>query len=213
MRPEPGKASSGPKGVGPDSMHVLFNLVLRMGWAGPLVLGVADSSFLVLPFGNDVLLTVLIARNHNLAWEYAPIAAAGSVLGIVLLDLVCREGGEAGLEKMVKKQRLDRLKKQIDKRAAYAVALACIAPPPFPFTAVIAAASAFQYPRRKLFSIAFVARLARFSIVSALAVEFGRQILAVVKSNGFFWTMIVFISLCLVASAYSVIGWIRRGRK
>jgi len=35
--------------------------------AGPLVLGIADSSFLVLPFGNDVLLTVLIARNH--AWR------------------------------------------------------------------------------------------------------------------------------------------------
>jgi len=98
---------------------------------------------------------------------------------------VCGEGGEAGLEKMVKKQRLDRLKKQIDKRAAYAVALACIAPPPFPFTAVIGAAGALQYPRRKLFSIAFAARLVWFPIVSALAVEFGRQILAIVKSNAF----------------------------
>ena len=81
---------------------------------------------------------------------------------------------------------------------------------PFPFTAVIGAASALQYPGRKLFSIAFAARLVRFSIVSALAVEFGRQILAIVKSSAFFWTMIVFIGLCLIASAYSVIGWIRR---
>lgn len=61
---------------------------------------------------------------------------------------------------MVKKQRFEELEKQMNKRAAYAVATACLAPPPFPFTAVIAAASAFQYPRRKLFAIALVARLA-----------------------------------------------------
>ena len=76
-------------------MHLVFNFILRIGWAGPLLLGIADSSFLVLPFGNDLLLTVLIARHHALAWGYAPIAAAGSVAGIALLDLVCRSGGEA----------------------------------------------------------------------------------------------------------------------
>jgi membrane protein YqaA with SNARE-associated domain len=194
-------------------MHHFFKIVLLMGWAGPLVLGIADSSFLVLPFGNDLLLTVLIARNHALAWEYTPIAASGSVLGIMLLDLVCRSGGEAGLKKMVKKQRFDQLKRHIDKRAVYAVSVACIAPPPFPFTAVIAAASAFQYPRQKLFSVAFVARLVRFSIVAALAVVFGREILSIAKSDAFFWTMIAFIGLSLGGSAYSVIGWIRRSRK
>ena len=192
--------------------HV-FRIILRIGWAGPLVLGVADSSFLFLPFGNDLLLVVLIARNHAVAWKYAPIAAAGSVAGIILLDLVCRRGGEAGLEKMVDKPRFDSLKGQIDKRAAYAVAVACLAPPPFPFTAVIAAASAFQYPRRKLLSVAFVSRLVRFSIVAALALLFGRQVLSVVKSNAFFWAMIVFSVLYVVGSVFSVAGFIRRSRK
>lgn len=176
-------------------------------------MGVADSSFLVLPFGNDLLLTVLVAGNHALAWTYTPIAATGSVLGIVLLDLVCRKGGEAGLEKMVSKQRFTSLKQRMEKRAAYAVVLASIAPPPFPFTAVIAAASAFQYPRRKLFPIVFFARLVRFSIVSVLAVEFGRQIMEIVKSKPFFWAMIAFIIACAAGSIYSVIGWIRRSRK
>lgn len=194
-------------------MHLVFNFILRIGWAGPLLLGIADSSFLVLPFGNDLLLTILIARHHALAWDYAPIAAAGSVAGIALLDLVCRSGGEAGLKKMVKRERFGQLKKQMNRRAAYAVATACIAPPPFPFTAVIAAASAFQYPRRKLFPIAFVARLARFSVVATLAVVFGRQVLAIAKSGPFFWAMIAFIAVCAAGSAYSVYGWIRRSRK
>ena len=184
-----------------------------MGWAGPLLLGIADSSFLFCPFGNDLLLTVLIAQHHVLAWQYVPIAAAGSVTGIVLLDLVCRPGGEAGLEKMVSKQRFQTLKTQIGKRAGYAVAVACLAPPPFPFTPVIAAASAFQYPRAKLFSVTFVARIVRFSIVAALAITFGRAIISIAKSDTFFWTMMAFICLCVAGSAYSVAGWIRRSRK
>jgi membrane protein YqaA with SNARE-associated domain len=55
-----------------------------------------------------------------------------------------------------------------------------------PFTPVIAAASAFQYSRRKLLLLAFVARLARFSIVAALALIFGRQILSIARSTAFF---------------------------
>jgi membrane protein YqaA with SNARE-associated domain len=189
-------------------------MLLRMGPFGPLVLGIADSSFLFLPFGNDILLVVLIARNHHLAYEYVPMAAVGSVIGIFLLDLVARKGGEAGLEKIIKnKKRFDYLKKKMDERAAYMITLACVAPPPFPFTPVIAAASAFEYPRPKLLGVAFVARLVRFSIVAVLATIFGREILSVVKSSAFFWTMVGFIVLCAAGSAYSIYGWVQRSRK
>jgi membrane protein YqaA with SNARE-associated domain len=67
----------------------------------PFLIGVRDSSFLFLPFGNDLLLVILIRRRHASAWEYVPMAAAGSVVGIFLLDLVARKGGEPGLEKMI----------------------------------------------------------------------------------------------------------------
>jgi membrane protein YqaA with SNARE-associated domain len=157
---------------------------LRHGAAGLLALGVADSSFLIFPFGNDLLLLTLIARKHSLAWEYVPIATAGSVTGIFLLDLVTRKGGEAGLEKMMSRKRFDYWKKKMNERAAYTVMLGCLAPPPFPFRAVIVAASALQYPRHKLLSVAFVSRFARFSIVAVLAIVFGRQVLSVVESPG-----------------------------
>ena len=61
-----------------------LRIFLRHGAAGLLALGIADSSFLILPFGNDLLLLTLIARNHSRAWEYVPIATAGSVIGIFL---------------------------------------------------------------------------------------------------------------------------------
>lgn len=194
-------------------MHRALRIFLHLGFAGPLLLGIADSSFLFLPFGNDLLLVILIARNHSSAWLYVPIAALGSVLGIALLDLVARKGGEAGLEKMMNKKRFAYLRQKIDQRAAYMVALACLAPPPFPFTPVIAAASAFQYPRRKLFSVAFAARLLRFAGVAILAWIFGRQIVEISRSAPFFWTMVVFIAICAIGSVFSVVGWIRRSRK
>lgn len=159
-----------------------------------------------------MLVAVLVARHHLFAWEYVPMAAAGSVLGIVLLDLICRTGGEAGLEKLTGRKRFEELESKMKKEAGYAVAVACLAPPPFPFTPVIAAASAFQYPRRKLLSIAFAARIVRFSIVAALAIIFGRQILSVERSPAFFWTMIGFVALCVIGSAFSIVGWIRHSR-
>jgi len=193
-------------------VHKFFALFLHIGLFGPLILGVLDSSFLVLPFGNDILLVVLIARKHEgFAW-YVPIAALGSTIGVLLLDLVARKGGEEGLRKMLKPKRFDYFEKKMKKDAGIPIAVACIAPPPFPFTAVIAAASAFQYSRQRELTIVFFARLLRFSLVGVAAIRLGRQILRIVKSGPFYWTMIGFIALCAVASAISVYGWIKRSK-
>ncbi len=58
-------------------------------------------------------------------------------------------------------------------RAGFAAAVAALAPPPFPFTPVIAAASAFSYPPWKLLSVIAGARLVRFTIIGLLAVWLG----------------------------------------
>ena len=196
-----------------NSVRHAFQILIHLGVFGPFLLGIADSSFLFLPFGNDLLVAVLIARNHLLGWEYVPIAALGSVVGIFLLDFVSRKGGEAGLERLTNRKRLQELKRKIDEDAGYAVAIACLAPPPFPFTPVIAAASAFQYPRKKLLSIAFAARIVRFAIVAVLAILFGPEILSVTRTSVFFWAMMGFVLLCVVGSVLSVGSWIRHSRK
>ena len=160
----------------------LFGFFLHLGPAGPLLLGIADSSFLFLPFGNDLLLVILLARNHQHFWIYVPMAALGSAIGVFLLDMVCRKGGEEGLEKMLKPKRFEYLKQRMAKRAGFAIALACLAPPPFPFTAVIGAASALQYPRWLLVTWVFVGRLVRFGVEGWLAIHYGRGILRVMNS-------------------------------
>ena len=180
---------------------------------GLLLLGVLDSSFLMLPVGNDLLVVGLTSTHHDRLIYYVPIAALGSTLGVLLLDLVCRKGGEQWLKKNFSEKRFEYLKRKVTNRAGFAVATASLAPPPFPFTPVVAAASAFAYPRWKLLTTIFVTRVIRFTIVGMLAIWFGQRIIAMAKAPAFQWFMISFIVLCAVASGFSIYQWVKRSRK
>jgi membrane protein YqaA with SNARE-associated domain len=187
--------------------------LLRLGFFGPLLLGIADSSFLFLPFGNDLLIVILTARDHSHLAVYVVMAAIGSTLGVVLLDAVCRKGGEEGLKKMMKPKRLEYFKRRMSNQAAVAIGLACLAPPPFPFTLVIASASAFDYPRQRLLGLVFVTRAIRFTIVGFLAIRYGRDILRIAGAPEATWIMLGFIVLCVVGSTFQVMQWVRRSRR
>jgi membrane protein YqaA with SNARE-associated domain len=190
----------------------LFVFSLHIGAFGLIILGILDSSFLFLPFGNDLLLVVLTARHHENLPLYILAASIGSATGVLLLDLVCRKGGEEGLKKMMSRKRLDYLKKKMSQNAAVALIVACLTPPPFPFTAVIAAASAFQYPRLRLLAYVFGARAVRFTLLGLAAIWFGRRILRMANSAEFIWFVVGFSVLCLIGSVLSVMRWIRLSR-
>ena len=189
-------------------LHFLFHI----NYFGPLLMGILDSSFLMLPFGNDLLVVGLVAHNHRGIPWYVLSAACGSALGSLALALVSRKIGEEGISKLAGKKKYDRLKNHIGSHAGPVVLLGGLAPPPFPFTMVIAAAAALDYPIWRLLTINFVARATRFALLSWLAVVFGQQVLAVAKSQPFEWGMAAFIFLCVVGSAFSLWGWFRRSR-
>jgi hypothetical protein len=98
------------------------------------------------------------------------------------------------------------------KRSALILVVACLAPPPFPFTLVVAAASAFQYARVRLLTIIFLARALRFTLLGLLALWLGRHIIRIINSEEFTWYMAGFILLCTVGSAIQVFRWIQRTR-
>jgi membrane protein YqaA with SNARE-associated domain len=190
--------------------HVMLWL-LHLGVFGPLILGILDSSFLFFPFGNDLLVVALTARDHAHLPLYVLTASLGSATGVLLLDFAARKGGEEGLKKLMKRSRAEYLRKRIEEHGAVAVAVAALAPPPFPFTLVIAATSAFQFPRARLLAVAFAARIIRFTLVGLLAVWFGRGILRIVRTTEFEWFMFGFIVLCTVGSVLQVRRWLRHG--
>ena len=190
----------------------LLAFLLQFGAFGLLVLAIADDSFLFLPIGSDLLTVLLVARQHDRLPVYILAAAIGSTIGVFLLDLVCRKGGEEELKRLMKPKLLDYLKRQMKQHAAVALIVSCLAPPPFPFGASTAVASAFQYPRPRLLVLVFAARTIRFSLVGWAAIYFGRQILRIASSNEFMWFMGGFIALCVIGSILSIIHWVRIGR-
>jgi membrane protein YqaA with SNARE-associated domain len=172
-------------------------------------MGVMDSSFLFLPFGNDLLVVAFVARNHDGAPWYILSAVCGSTLGVFLLDLVARKAGEAGIRKIAGDKRYTSLKQRFGKHVAWGLVLGCLAPPPFPFTMVIAVASALDYPRPKLLGTVAAARAVRFVVLSLLAIHYGRHIIRMMNTPEFKWTIIVFACLCIVGSVFSVMKWVK----
>jgi membrane protein YqaA with SNARE-associated domain len=189
-----------------------LSFLFHIGYFGPLVMGILDSSFLVLPFGNDLVVLGMVAQHpHGTPW-YVLSAACGSTIGVALLAVVSRKLGEEGLRKIVGEKRYPKLKRRIGNHSAAAVAVAGFAPPPFPFTTVIAAVSVFDYSLWRILLINFITRAARFTVLSVLALKFGKQVLRIAQSSPFEWGMAIFIALCLVASGFSVWHWLRKPR-
>lgn len=123
---------------------------------------------------------------------------------------VSRKLGENGIRRTAGDAHYEELKKRIGRRSGIAVAVAGLAPPPFPFTAVIAPVSDIGYPIWKTVVADFLSSSARFAILSFLALRFGGQIPEIAKSPVFVWTMVAFILICLVASGFYIVHWLRK---
>jgi membrane protein YqaA with SNARE-associated domain len=192
----------------------VFALIMKYGGAGLLVLGILDSSFLFIPWGNDLLVVALTARQHSMAkmLYYAVMSTVGSVLGCLLLDITLRPLGAKGLETHVPARQLKRIRTKIGNNAGRALAIASLPPPPFPFTAFVMGAAALQYPRQRLLAVVAGTRMLRFTVLGLLALRFGEHILQWFKKPVVQGFLIGLIIVCTVGSVLSVIRWIKRSR-
>ena len=171
-----------------------------------------DSSFLVLPFGNDLLLIALVSSNREgPMWiAYVLVSAIGSVIGVFVIDLLMRKTGEKGLERFLSKRRIEQVKSRIENKAFLTVFLATLVPPPFPFTPAVMTASALQLPKVKLLSAVFVGRLVRFGVEAILALYFGRQVIAFINSDVVSYIVYGMIAIAIVLSTLSLMKWLKR---
>ena len=96
-----------------------------------------------------------------------------------------------------------------------ALALLDLIPPPFPFTPFVLAAGALEVDTRMFFVTLAACRLLRFGLEAALAIVYGRSILAWLDSPLFHDIVAFFIFLAVVLTTMSIVKIVRstRGEK
>jgi membrane protein YqaA with SNARE-associated domain len=193
-------------------IHTIARALFHAGGLGLLTLGAFDSSPLVVPFGNDLLVLALCARYHERMLYYVVMATAGSLIGVFVTDWVGRKS-ERGLQKIVPGKHLAYVRNLVEKRAALTLVITSLLPPPFPFTAFVAAAAAFRYPRYKLLGFVAVGRFVRFTIEGALAIHYGRWIIKQAESPLLEHVMIALIVISILGSALSIYRWRSNGSR
>jgi membrane protein YqaA with SNARE-associated domain len=193
-------------------IRIIARALFRAGGLGLLTLGAFDSSPLVVPFGNDLLVLALSARYHDRMLYYAVMATLGSLIGCIATVWVSRKGGSQ-LKKVASSEHLGKIQKQVQKRAGWSLAVASLLPPPFPFTAIVASAAAFKYPSNKLFSFVGAGRFVRFVIEGALAIHYGRWIIRQARSPILEDVMIALIVISVVASMISIYQWTKKSKR
>jgi membrane protein YqaA with SNARE-associated domain len=167
--------------------------------AGPsmVVIGALDSSLLSLPEINDYLVVMRCANAPYEVFYFPLFAAAGSVLGCLLLYTLIRRGGQAVLRKRFRAEHLEKVERTYARFGFLALAVPALLPPPMPFKIFVATAGALEYPRWRFVMTIMIARSLRYYIEGTLAVFYGKTVLDFIKNYGFTILAIV-IGVCLI---------------
>ena len=190
-------------------MRSLINYFLTP--AGLVLLGILDSSLVFfLPLAIDVVLIVLSARQPEMFWAYALMAAAGSVTGAAATYWLGMRLGEDGMARFVGRDRLERVRNRVNGKAATGVAALAIIPPPFPFTALILASGAFALNVWQFFGTLAAVRVLRFGTEAALAARYGERLLGWMESTAFEVTVGVLIAFAVVGTLVSAVNVFRK---
>ena len=189
----------------------LFALVMKFGGIGLLVLGVLDSSFLIAPWGNDLLVIAMTPRHPRVSYMvyYAAMSTVGSVLGCLLIDLTFARSAQKGWRSTFRSEDWSEFARRWAKmpeslwhshRSLPAVPVYRVC------NGCCRAAILAQAPP----GVVGATRMVRFTLLGALAMRFGERILrwgANPVAQGIMVGLIVF---SIVGSVVSVYGWIKR---
>ena len=169
-------------------------------FAGPMMIliGALDSSLLSLPEINDYLVMGRCIKHHSAVYYFPLFAAAGSVIGCLLLYTIMRRGGQALLRRRFRAEHILRAEQAYARFGVLALGVPAVLPPPLPFKIFVATAGALEYPRWKFLLTVLIARSLRYYVEGILAVIYGRRVLTFIQDNGLAVISIV-AALALVA--------------
>ena len=198
-------------------MHALLQALVHFffarGGVGLLLLGILDSSFLMLPLGNDLLVVALTANRPAHIFYCVAMAALGPTIGVALAHWVSIRTGEKALEGARNGRQIAFVKRKVEKYGGFAIAVATLAPPGFPFTPFIVVSAGLQYPRTRMLVIVAACRVVRFLVFGWLALIYGRRLVEMAKSPKLQLIMTILVVVSIVGSAFSIWGWVKQGKR
>src|SRR5436305_5535897 len=177
-----------------------------------IVVGTLDSSLLSLPEINDYLVVARCVSDPKSVFYFPLFAAAGSVLGCLLLYTIIRRGGQALIRRRFRAESIARVERAYARYGFLALAVPAILPPPMPFKIFVATAGALEYPRWRFVLTVMIARSLRYTVEGALAVFYGERVLVFMRDNGLVILSVVGAVLVLCVGVYVLVRHIKTPR-
>ena len=152
----------------------LSEYLITYGAFGLFTVALLDSTFVPLPSSADALMLLLSTTNPSWMLLYAFMATSGSALGCWILYLISRRAGARALNRFSEAKQ-QRVKNWIEKYDAFAVLVATLLPPPFPFKLFVVTAGVFRFSLLRFMLAIIVGRAFRFLLEGYFAVRYGAQ--------------------------------------
>jgi membrane protein YqaA with SNARE-associated domain len=189
----------------------LYATVVEYGGPALLLVALADSSFLSIPEGNDIL---IIALSTGQSWDlmsyYVTMTIIGSVLGCTLLYSVGRRGGDF-VKRRLSEERRNEMRRLYDRWGIWTLLVPAVLPPPTPFKIFVLSAGLFRIPPGRFIVLISLGRSIRYFMWGILAVLYGEAAKQVLQEEMKTVGVILFLSLVAVLTAIVLIR--RRNRK
>lgn len=157
--------------------------LIGFGAFGIFLIALCDAAFIPMPGGPDVVVITLSIATPALMPLYVFAAMAGSTIGSLILYFIARKGGDAALRKFSAEKRA-RVEKALDQYDIWAMLVAAVMPPPFPFKIFVLSAGAFHMKLWRFVVAMILGRGFRFILEGYLAVRYGDHATEILKQNG-----------------------------
>lgn len=189
-----------------------YDFIMKLGGPGVMVLAMADSSFLSVPEGNDLLIVILSTGGSwsNMTY-YVGMTITGSMIGCLLLYYVGRKGGSPLLRRRFNPKSIERAEKLFERYGVLTVVIPSILPPPMPFKIFVLSAGTFRLKPLGFLAAVAIGRTIRYSMWGILAVLYGNSVKLYMQENLQF-VGIILITCFALAITVTVTYYVHRMR-
>lgn len=162
----------------------IYEFAVALGGPGLFVIAFLDSSFVSLPQINDLLVVLMVTRHKAWMPYYAAMATLGSLAGCYVIYYLAKKGGEAFLQKRLKRSHVDHALGLYRKHGLLALMVPALLPPPAPFKLFVLAAGVAEVRPVSFVLAIVIARGARYLALGTLAVYYGDAASELMRTQG-----------------------------